>query len=459
MKSQGEDSPDVGQLLNIIRLSERDQDGEHKHSSVEPRVDGDKDLRYLDSLARLMTSNEKCVAVCKPGGELLVASNSELPEYAKTYINILQAYLNEPNKENYKQLELEAQQQVSDKITAGKDIEIERNYGFLEKDSTTHSLYKSIKTHYRSGTKETLDQVIHECNMIISLERGLIDKETFRDVSSIIRPLIDTQVLVNEINKDQNQLLKQAIQEGKVHYVEGETGKHAEVKISERLYNTRDSMTNGEYYIGITKLTCGPCDMALETFAEATGKDIKLRYAGTHGGTYRSWQMPKWLKSDNPAYNTFVGKLTQICSTDYKWDKAAETTTILREDIDLFLESLTRKVSPVKGEEVAKGTGASRSTVIQTKEARDTMLEVAAGGSGSSTLSTHAETLGKRPRSPEETVHAQIEHEGASEASRIMQFLVKEKDKSPRSNPARPSGGRDSPAKGGDQSGGARGRG
>ena len=51
--------------------------------------------------------------------------------------------------------------------------------------------------------------------------------------------------------------------------MEGEEGKHAEVKISERLYDTRDSMTNGEYYIGITKLTCGPCDMALETFAEA----------------------------------------------------------------------------------------------------------------------------------------------------------------------------------------------
>lgn len=458
IEEQGGQSLPPDQLLDLIVPTER-EGRNHTSSSIEPRLDGDKGLRHLDCLAKLTTFlGEKCVAVCERGGELLVASNSESPEYAPTYISKLQPYLNRPSEKTYEQLELEAKKQIGEKIIKDSfDIFIEK-YSFLM--GANQKFYESIEMHYESRTSESLNQLIGECSTILSLPKETVDPKMYQTASNIVRPLIDTQVLINEIDKDQNRGLKQSILEGKVYYVEGEEGKHAEVKISEHLYDNKGQMLDGsKYYIGITKLTCGPCDMALETFAEATGKNIKLSYAGTHGGTYPGWQMPKWITPDNPSHNIFVGKLNQILASDDKWEKAPEATPILKEDVDLFLESLTRKVSPVKGEEVAKGTGASGSTVIQTKEARDTTLEVVAGGGGSSTSSTHAETLGKRQRSPEKPAHAQTEHEGASEASRIMQFLIKEQDKSPRSSPARPSDRRDSPSRRGSQAGGSRGRG
>ncbi|AVP87991.1 hypothetical protein phytr_10630 [Candidatus Phycorickettsia trachydisci] len=380
MRNEGEQGFSVNQLLNFIIPSERDQDGQHVSSSVEPRLNGDKEKCHLDCLARLMTSatsNEKCVAVCERGDKLLVASNSGSPEYAATYISQLQSYLNDPS-EKYEMLELEAKKQISDKIKKDKVFDFEINYEFLK--DINSELYGYLKEHNKSGTTTSLDQIIGKCSSILSLSEETSDLKIHQTASNIIRPLIDTQVLINQINKTQNLKIRQVIQAGEVDYVEGERGKHAEVKISDRLYDTRDSMPNGEYYIGITKLTCGPCDMALETFAEATGKNIKLSYAGTHGGTYSSWQIPKWITPDNPSHNIFVGKLNQILASDDKWDKAPEATAILKEDVDLFLENFTRKVTSAKEAEVDKGAGASGSIFPQPKEDKEVTLEASMKG-------------------------------------------------------------------------------
>jgi hypothetical protein len=95
-----ENLPDTDIKTAIQRLlkAEKDELNRSTKASTEPYFEfplGVK-VRNLDVLARLLTGDETCVAICYFKNSLLIASNRVAPEFAKNYISILRQYLIEP---------------------------------------------------------------------------------------------------------------------------------------------------------------------------------------------------------------------------------------------------------------------------------------------------------------------------------------------------------------------------
>jgi len=252
-----------------------------------------------------------------------------------------------------------------------------------------------------------------------------------------MRPLIDTRILVSQISHDQRSL--QAIQQ--VGYVEDEMGgkKHAEIKISDYLYDNQDSIPNDKYYIGITKLTCGPCDIALQIFDKATDGKMKLSYAGTHGGTYPRWQMPKWLNTDTSAYEIFRTKLNEIKEMPKEdlSNKAPETVPLTKIDKNILFVQLPHEITAA--EEKAKSATSSIASSIAAQPKKDTTITsgaIAGGDVGTRQLSwadrvrgnlpaAHTSTPGLSQRSVVDRAQAKTTHTGTGQAKsdKIVQYL------------------------------------
>jgi len=171
----------VGKLLEII-ASREEEDWGHAYSSVEPtKFNDDYQSHPLDCLARLMTSNETCIAVCEIDGKLLVASNQSSPSYAKEYIPKLQVYLNDPKNDTYEPLESEARDQISKKIIGNRRYgQFKNSYDFLKRMPPTNALYNSMDAYHQNRTKENLDQVISKCGAILALPEGTVNEKVYR---------------------------------------------------------------------------------------------------------------------------------------------------------------------------------------------------------------------------------------------------------------------------------------
>lgn len=86
----------------------------------------------LDALARLLTNEETCAAVCYDGNKLLVATNSHNPKTSK-YLDLLQAYAKAPFESQYQALLAEVDNQVEKlyrriKRTSRKNTGVKRRY-------------------------------------------------------------------------------------------------------------------------------------------------------------------------------------------------------------------------------------------------------------------------------------------------------------------------------------------
>jgi len=82
-----------------IQLVHKPQGEENTYSSGEEKMTNTNG-KYLDALARLLTGNETCVAVCLHQGRLLITSNLESPRYAEEYLEILQRFVNNQSSDN-----------------------------------------------------------------------------------------------------------------------------------------------------------------------------------------------------------------------------------------------------------------------------------------------------------------------------------------------------------------------
>jgi len=69
----------------------------------------------------------------------------------------------------------------------------------------------------------------------------------------------------------------EVIKVNNIELIEGSEKIHAEMKIINKLEE------KSEGYIGLTKLVCTPCKIAVDIFKE---KGCKLEICGFHGGTY-----------------------------------------------------------------------------------------------------------------------------------------------------------------------------
>lgn len=71
---------------------------------------------------------------------------------------------------------------------------------------------------------------------------------------------------------------------------------HSEMQILDKVVTTSQA---GEYLIGISKLTCWPCEAIFQLFKKVSEQQIIFHYTGTHAGTYPGgWKEPQWLKGD-----------------------------------------------------------------------------------------------------------------------------------------------------------------
>jgi len=94
--------------------------------------------------------------------------------------------------------------------------------------------------------------------------------------------LESASVIVNAIHEDKldNELLE-AIKQGNtaIDFIEGLEGVHAEMKIAEKIFETCSSseeVKSTKVYIGISKLTCAPCYIAIKALLKKEGLEIKV---------------------------------------------------------------------------------------------------------------------------------------------------------------------------------------
>ncbi len=81
---------EIKSVLSKVHIAEINVAGQHQYASGQCNSAAlllpDKNL---DSLARLVTGEETCAAVCHTKDRLLVSSNKSEPRYAKQYFQIL----------------------------------------------------------------------------------------------------------------------------------------------------------------------------------------------------------------------------------------------------------------------------------------------------------------------------------------------------------------------------------
>jgi hypothetical protein len=298
----------------IIKLHQTERDDEKVKASTEPYYSLDlEELANLDSLARLLTGDETCVAVCHIRDKFFVSSNNEIPEYARGYLPLLTNYIKAPFKENYQLLEVEADKQIKriiDSITGAK-IKEGRETAEEYKDSLGAELYDSIKERKLDLIKDLSKSIIEKYS----------DGSPTRELAvEILRPLIDTRIIANAYEANQGLITEifTAIKNGNIEYLSGPPRKHAEMKLFDRLL---EMGVSGTHYIGITKLTCWPCDATLILFNDKN-EELQFEFSGTHGGTYPGWLPPEWVK-DPQIKQEFLELLEKEAG---KYVKAKETT-------------------------------------------------------------------------------------------------------------------------------------
>lgn len=277
-------------LINHLKSAERDG-ADHVRANVERECD---DLlpqyhKNLDALARLLTYDETCVAVCCIDKQLVIASNRQSPEYAKAYLPLLKAYRANPFLQNYNELLNKAHDAIrlwyNKEMSGNKELR-----GIQNAQSHNNQLCLDLYDALRNFDFQRICDVGH-----IAISSGDIYAKELAIKS--LMPIIDTRIITRALEQKtglEDEVII-AISNGNTQLVEeilvpallNRSFKHAEMKIAEILWGK-----SGNYYIGITKLTCWPCNVSVIVFNEENGCQITVR--GTHGGTY-DWHPPQWI--------------------------------------------------------------------------------------------------------------------------------------------------------------------
>jgi hypothetical protein len=315
---------EISSIVKILHNQEKDKEGKHLAASTEPYYGSnlDKPQENLDTLARLFTGNETCAAVCYNDDTLLIASNREFPKCAKDYTMLLRDYINNPFQANYQNLLTKAKQSVSFSIEEffkkGKSTSVQQK-AENSNNVTCLNLLKIVA----SGD---VDLVISNSINIINNPKTDID-DAARDLAiELIRPIIDIRIIANAIIKRDNGLsnkVLEAIKQNKIIFLNNHWQKHAEIRVFDELFDDIKTLKPGEYFIGIAKLACFPCNTLLKLLEPYC---IKVVFGGTHGGTYPPWMAPDLIIYDNDLKNEFL-KILQ--ATPAKYWKEKETVPYL----------------------------------------------------------------------------------------------------------------------------------
>ena len=107
----------------------------------------------------------------------------------------------------------------------------------------------------------------------------------------MLLPWEDTNIIINAVvnNEDQNQDIKNIVEAIKnkdcVEYIKEKEDLHAEMKIVTNL--CKNGFNQDFLYIGISKLTCAPCQLTIDFLNKSSRFNGRINICGTHGGTYK----------------------------------------------------------------------------------------------------------------------------------------------------------------------------
>lgn len=318
-------------IIGKLSETERDEEGIHIRSSIEQRRNKsikEKD-KLLDTLARLLTDEKKdvCVAICCYDNQLLLSSNRGEMNYAKEVFALLKRLAQDKEcEETYISLM---------NLSIKKIYSLNINNSALRKKRIDGSdFWKSVEEYY-DGMKwkekklklEQLETINKHAEKLHNEIRELQEKEDTHLANKFwdyLIPLDDINKVIETIKKEElDGEIFEAIKRGKIKYIAGkicenrkncrsckscrdqricerkkdckkckiceENAPHAEMKIINEIYSSKEK--KDYQYIGITKLTCCPCYIAIEILNGNSFYD-SLHSRGTHGGTYPNWAMP-----------------------------------------------------------------------------------------------------------------------------------------------------------------------
>ncbi|WNE40870.1 MAG: hypothetical protein mread185_000327 [Mycoplasmataceae bacterium] len=240
---------------------------------------------HLDILARLLTGNERCVAICFYEGNLLLANNSSFLIYSKHYLEKLRDFLSTPSSDQYKELlflSLENIRNASDNHIGN----------FLD--------YKQELTSLRRFSSEQISRtnwvfIQYFINQIF--QKIINDKKgtKFEVWWKFLERWYDTKkIALSVIDKNLDSKIFEAIKNKKIVYLERQdewSEVHAEMKIVDFLFKRQFKKKT---YIGISKPTCLDCQSTINSLNKK-GYSLLTYGEREHGGKRDGWIAPNFL--------------------------------------------------------------------------------------------------------------------------------------------------------------------
>jgi hypothetical protein len=294
-----------------------------------------KNEKFLDTLARLLTGNETCVAVCYHQEKLFIASNRGKVEYAKEYLGKLRDFFKDNSFESYKKL---------------VEIAIEQTYFECLKSSNSWWLWpegekrylkefrKAIISYKRniSLELEELQEIAEELHKeVISLKQDNKSSEANKKWDYLVHWHDAGEIISMVMKGGLEEAIVDAIRNGYTKYIEVK-GKqksklHAEMKIVEEICKTREKV---ETYIGLTKSACVDCYSVIELL---NNDGYELNVCGTHGQGYQWWIAPGITRTKKKEFkknrneNKLKFRLTKKKTTSKIPSKLNDVAQLLRD--------------------------------------------------------------------------------------------------------------------------------
>lgn len=268
--------------------------------------------RRLDSLARLLEQNLICTAVTydNESKKILISCN-KISEKNDKIINAFKQINNvitllADHEASIKQIVTG----LTEIITLNFCQEERYLYNSLPGDSGSKKgkvkevITKLLLDLFYSGEstkewrKQIVDMPLYQGLKAENIETAFLTK-LLNKIARISRDFIKLRKLIFSVTHDpDDSALQIALKERRTEIIQAdEPDVHAEMRLINKLATSNTTINN---YIGISKLCCDKCGLAVDV--------MQVETRGKHGQGY-GWPLPKFIKDDMTIFKKYVGDL------------------------------------------------------------------------------------------------------------------------------------------------------
>lgn len=244
--------------------------------------------KYLDILARLLTGNEKCVALCFFENNLVISNCNNTLSHAKLYLEILENFISKPSITKYKSLLILALHSIRNSSIESFNIS---NYN--------RDLIVFQRLSLEISEKKTKDEWVNLQKSIDNIFLKIIeDKNSIKTEiwRNFLKNWCDTIKIASSVfKKNLSEKIIEAIKNKKIIYLENNEKLfklHAEMKIISFIH---EKGIKRRIYIGINKISCLNCNRSIKELNKE-GFSIATYNNESHCGKYDGWTLPKFLE-------------------------------------------------------------------------------------------------------------------------------------------------------------------